>query len=80
MRNGIIILIKRKNNINNFFQHNINVQDSSNNNAQLKSHPKPHLKLNKLNLGLGLKKPEVPKPEESKKDNVNSNNDINNNN
>ena len=65
---------------NNFLQHNINVQGSSNNNTQLKSHLKPHLKLKKLNLGLGLKKPEAPKPEENKKENDNNNNDVNNNN
>ena len=37
-------------------------------------------KLKKLNLGLGVKKPEVPKPEENKKDNDNGNNDVNKNN
>ena len=62
---------------NNFLQQNINVQGSSNNNSQLKSHLKPHLKLKKLNLGLGIKKPEV-KPEENKKENDNQTNNNDN--
>ena len=64
---------------NNFVQHNINFQGSSNKNNQLKSHLKPHLKL-KLNLGLGLKKSganksnEIPtnNPPQPNQDNLNN--------
>ena len=72
----------------NFIKQNANVQIASNNNNQLKSHHKPHLKL-KLNLGskkkvppIEIKKENDEQPEniikdEDIKDNININ-DINN--
>ena len=74
---------------NNFVKQNINVQVSSNNNNQLKSHHKPHLKL-KLNLGMNKKIQPININKENKiesqniikdediKDNINID-DINNN-
>ena len=58
---------------NNFLQNNINVIGSSNHTNQLKSHLKPHLKI-QLNKGLSLKKKESPI------DNKINNNDNKNNN
>ncbi len=62
---------------NNFLHHNVNVIGSSNNNKQLKSHLKPHLK---LNLGLSGKKKELPKIVVDNKNNENNNSNNNNNN
>jgi mitogen-activated protein kinase kinase 1 len=62
---------------NNFLQKNENVIGSSNNNKQLKSHLKPHLK---LNLGLSGKKKEMPKIVEIKNNENNDNNEKNNTN
>ena len=75
---------------NNFVNQNKNIKGSSNNNKQLTSRLKPHLKL-KLNLGLGLKKQENlkingPMPSNNNNNNIqddnikNNENKINNNN
>ena len=69
---------------NNFVKQNINIQSSSSNNNQIKSHLKTHLKI-KLNLGLGLKKQESSKNEviskniipQHEQDNLNNNININ---
>ena len=69
---------------NNFVKQNVNVQISSNNNNQLKSHLKPHLK---INLNLGTKKKLAPikinqenNNEKEKGDNIQKNDeDIKNN-
>ena len=71
------------NNFNNFLKNNINIQDTSNNNRQIKSHLKPHLRL-KLNAGLNPKKQEDLKIIENKnkevQQNLLKNNDLNINN
>ena len=63
---------------NNFLQNNINVIGSSNHNNQLKSHLKPHLKI-QLNKGLSLKKKESSIDIKINNNDKNNNNDTNKN-
>ena len=64
----------------NFVKQNANVQIASNNNNQLKSHHKPHLKL-KLNLGSKKKVPpiEIKKENDEQSENIIKDEDIKDN-
>ena len=59
---------------NNFVKQNVNVQVASNNNNQLKSHHKPHLKL-QLNIGSKKKVPSIEIKKEKKEQSSNIIND-----